>query len=163
MNNYYIRKAETTDIDYIVELYNESKKYMIRNGNATQWPGDYPGKYEAEQGVSLGNLYVMEDNGEIVGTFVFALGDDPTYEVIRGGIWLNDRPYGTIHRIASRDNAHGIFDALLSYCKNICAHIRIDTHEDNKTMIHLVLTRGFQRCGIIVTDNGTDRIAFELF
>jgi hypothetical protein len=29
------------------------------------------------------------------------IGKDPTYAVIENGNWLNDEPYGVIHRIAS--------------------------------------------------------------
>lgn len=37
----------------------------------------------------------------MVGTFCFIVGEDPTYAVIDNGKWLNDAPYGVIHRMAS--------------------------------------------------------------
>lgn len=40
-------------------------------------------------------------------------------------------------------------------------NIRIDTHKDNKIMIHLLEKYGFKRCGVIVVDDGTDREAFQ--
>ena len=39
--------------------------------------------------------------------------------------------------------------------------VRIDTHRDNETMLHLIEKNGFIRCGIIIVDDGTERIAFQ--
>ena len=40
-------------------------------------------------------------------------------------------------------------------------HLRIDTHENNKVMQHLILKNGFEKCGIIYVDDGSPRVAFE--
>lgn len=39
--------------------------------------------------------------------------------------------------------------------------MRIDTHADNHIMQHVIEKAGFQRCGIIFTDDGTPRIAYQ--
>ncbi len=41
-------------------------------------------------------------------SFAFILGEDPTYQQIDGA-WLNDQPYGTIHRIAGNGKIKGTF------------------------------------------------------
>lgn len=37
----------------------------------------------------------------------------------------------------------------------------IDTHEDNEVMQHLILKNGFEKRGIIYTDDGSPRFAYE--
>ena len=43
----------------------------------------------------------------VVGTFSFIIGDEPTYQVLLNGRWHADRPYGTIHRLASSGTIRG--------------------------------------------------------
>jgi RimJ/RimL family protein N-acetyltransferase len=50
---------------------------------------------------------------------------------------------------------------VLAWSTHRCANIRIDTHQANQKMIHLIDKAGFHRCGIIYTHNGTKRIAFQ--
>ena len=54
-------------------------------------------------------------------------------------------------------------DAALAFCKGIISHIRIDTHQDNKVMQHVVEKHGFRRRGIIYIADGSPRIAYETF
>jgi ribosomal protein S18 acetylase RimI-like enzyme len=92
--------------------------------------------------------------------------EDPTYGYIDGA-WMNDEPYGVIHRIASDGERRGIFKNVLEFCKEKMAvrnikNLRIDTHADNKPMQHLVEKYDFNRCGIIYLGNGSPRIAYQL-
>lgn len=41
--------------------------------------------------------------------------------------------------------------------------MRIDTHENNKVMQHLIKKNGFQECGIIYVEDGSPRIAYEKY
>ena len=81
--------------------------------------------------------------------------------MIEEGKWLEDSPYGTIHRLASDGQIKGIFAACVSFCQNICPHLRADTHHDNLTMQHLLVKNGFAQCGIIYISDGSPRIAYE--
>ena len=105
---------------------------------------------------------LIEENGELVGVFAFIIGPDPTYaEIWDGDGWLNDEPYGTIHRIASNGKTKGIFETCVAYCETLIDNIRIDTHADNAPMQHLIRKNGFTRCGIIRIADGTLRTAFH--
>ncbi len=42
-----------------------------------------------------------------------------------------------------------------------CGNLKIDTHRDNKIMQHLLEKNGFKYCGIINTDDGTERMAYQ--
>ena len=100
--------------------------------------------------------------GEILGTFCFILGEDPTYQQIYEGAWLNDEPYGVIHRLATNGKQKGVSEACLDWCFERWPNVRVDTHRDNKVMQHILTKYGFQRCGIIYVKNGTERIAYQM-
>lgn len=94
---------------------------------------------------------------------MFALipGRDPTYDIIEDGAWLSDEEYSTIHRVAGDGRVNGVFDAALRFSLAQTPHIRIDTHEDNAVMRHLIEKNGFQRTGMIYCRDGSPRIAYE--
>ena len=62
---------------------------------------------------------------------------------------------------AGDGEVHGIFEEIVSFCEKNIAHLRIDTHEDNKIMQHLIEKNGFVKCGIIHVADGSPRIAYE--
>lgn len=102
----------------------------------------------------------MEEADRICGVFAFIIGADPTYERIDGGQWLNDRPYGTIHRIAGDGTVSGLLEKSLDFCFGLIDTVRIDTHEDNKIMQHVIKKNGFDYCGIIYSADGSPRLAY---
>ena len=157
-----IRLATETDLDELERVYACARQAMRVGGNPTQWGTTYPERDLLVDDIARGQLYVVEGDGRLCGAFVYALGADPTYAVIEGGEWLDDEPYGTIHRIAGDGSRKGLFGAALAYCQGICPNVRIDTHEDNATMRHLVEKAGFVYCGIIHLEDGSPRLAFQL-
>jgi len=93
--------------------------------------------------------------------FYFKVEEDPTYAKIYEGEWLNDKPYGVVHRIASNGMQKGVASYCLQWCLEQCHNIRVDTHRDNLVMQEILRRNGYQRCGIIYVANGTERIAFQ--
>lgn len=152
-----------SDLPEIMDIYVYARDLMKKNGNQTQWGNKFPTKEKVIGDIEKGTGYVIEENGELYGVFAFIIGPDPTYKVIEDGTWLNDTDeYGTIHRIATNGKKPGIFDACIDFCSSQINNLRIDTHPNNKAMLHLISSRGFHRCGIIYTeDDGTPRIAFQ--
>lgn len=107
------------------------------------------------------NLLNDFTNDIIAGTFSFIIGKEPTYQVIKNGEWHYDRPYGTIHRLASGGIIRGISRACFEYCLHQMDYIRIDTHKDNISMQAAIEKFGFKRCGNVYMLNGTERIAYD--
>ncbi|MDY4834689.1 MAG: N-acetyltransferase [Frisingicoccus sp.] len=138
-----------------------AKEYMIVHGNPTQWGADYPGEEVLKSDIMNNNSYVIMDNGRIVGTFTFIMGDEPTYQIIKNGEWHYDKAYGTIHRLASNGISKGVARACFEYCQNLIDYIRIDTHKDNISMQEAVEKFGFQICGNIYVEDGSERIAYD--
>lgn len=135
---------------------------MKKNGNPNQWEDRYPEVSTVENDVKRGISYVCEENGKIAGTFVFFIGEDPTYRVIENGNWHSDQtPYGVIHRVASDGTVRGVTKAAFSYGMERSGYLRIDTHEDNKPMQGALKKFGFRKCGTIYLERGAKRIAFD--
>ena len=156
-----IRLAGQEDMEQILEIYSAAREYMVRSGNPTQWAGGYPARELLEEDIRRGQLYVDQGEEGIHGAFVFFIGEDPCYRVIQGGAWLKEGTYGVIHRVAGDGAVRGVFARCLAFCQARADHLRIDTHEDNLAMQHLVLKHGFKYCGIIHTDDGSPRLAYE--
>lgn len=156
-----IRNALQKDLDDILRIYARAREYMKHSGNPTQWGENFPPETLINDDIREKRNYVVEADGGIHGVFAFILGDDPTYARIEGA-WKSDASYGTIHRIASDGEVKGIFAAAIAFCKTRSAHLRIDTHADNKTMRHAIEKAGFKECGIIYIEDGSPRIAYEL-
>lgn len=97
---------------------------------------------------------------EVCGVFALVIGDDPTYQEIQGS-WHKNEPYGTIHRIAGDGKTGGVFAACIEFCCEQCDYLRIDTHENNKVMQHMVEKHGFSYCGIIYVEDGSERLAYD--
>ena len=89
-----IRKSTADDVPAILEIFRAAKAYMAAHGNPTQWGGGYPGLPELLPDIARGDSYVLTENGTVVGTFSFIIGDEPTYQVLLNGQWHADRPYG---------------------------------------------------------------------
>lgn len=157
-----IRPTTYGDIDTLQAIFVRARQLMAIDGNPTQWEDGYPDRQQLEEDVLRGVSYVVEQDGEVCATFVFIIGGDPTYDIIEDGAWLdNEQLYGTIHRIASNQRIKGVFDTVLDWCTLHCSNLRIDTHQDNRRMIHLIEKAGFCRCGIIYTRNHSPRIAYQ--
>ncbi|MBQ1306951.1 MAG: N-acetyltransferase [Erysipelotrichaceae bacterium] len=155
-----VRKTAVEDLDEVEKIFIHARKQMAVNGNPTQWGNDRPSMELVKKDIAEGNSYVVLNDGRITATFAYIIGIEPTYLDIDGA-WLNEEPYGTIHRIASLNEVKGIFDFVIDYVSGFHMDIRIDTHRDNRRMLHLIEKNGFERCGIIIVDDGTERIAFQ--
>ena len=163
MIQYNIRHTTEDDLAELMPLFDHSRQIMRDNGNNGQWINGYPSMETIREDIKRGASYVITDNDVLTGTFAFIIGRDPTYEYIEGGKWLHDaRPYGTIHRIACAEGRHGIFQACLDWCKRQIPSIRIDTHADNRIMLHLMQKHGLLHRGTIYIADGSAREAFQI-
>ncbi len=156
-----IRKAEAKDLIKILDIYAAARSFMKLNGNETQWGGVYPPRELLENDIDLGQLYVCCSGDAVYGVFVFMPGGDPSYDRLEKSFWQGKGPYGAIHRVASDATSGGVFNECLNYCKKQAGNLRIDTHENNLVMQHLLKKYGFEKRGIIRLEDGSPRIAYE--
>ncbi len=156
-----IRKATPRDIDRILQIYADARTFMQESGNPDQWGTNYPPEEMIREDVATGYSYVCVEGDEILGVFYYAEGTDPTYEYIENGAWLNDAPYGVIHRIAVGVRGRGVAAACFDFGLSQCHNLKIDTHEDNLPMQKSLEKNGFVRCGTIYVADGSARIAYQ--
>ena len=157
-----IRKACLADVEAQMELFDYARSFMRSTGNMHQWTNGYPSREVLEKDIAAGNSYVcVDDEQELVATFCFFQEKDPTYDYIEGRYWLNDEPYGVVHRLAGGGKVKGLGRFCLDWCYDRCPNIRVDTHADNVVMQSLLEKCGFVRCGIIYLSNGDPRVAFH--
>ena len=156
-----IRKSTLEDLERIEEIYSFARNFMRSTDNPHQWGNNHPLHEDIIKDIKTGNHYIIEKEGEFLGVFSLFFEPDPTYSYIEGK-WLNDEEYATIHKIASAGKEKGILPLAANYALSFKNNVRIDTHEDNKVMQHLLNKNGFERCGIIYLLNGDPRIAYQL-
>lgn len=154
-----IRPATVADLPALYALYHEARRYMAQMGNADQWSEGYPERVLG-QDLEEGQLYVCESEKKIDAAFVLAIGEDPTYQVIEGA-WKNTEPYGTLHRVASSGRLPAVTDEIVRWAFARTGNLRGDTHEKNLPMRRAFERNGFERCGVIWTNDGSPRIAYQ--
>ena len=146
----------------IIPIYAHAQQLMIQNGNLHQWPVGYPTQETVQHDIQQQNTYLLlSPTDQILAVFVLVLGQDPTYKHIVDGQWLNEKPYVTLHRVATSSIQKNTFRQILDWTTKQHSNIRIDTHADNATMLHILQSYGFVRCGTIFVANGTPRIALQ--
>lgn len=156
-----IRKSTPGDLDTLLQLYADARDFMAKNGNPSQWGNNYPSIELVSSDIADGSSYVCIENGKIAGTFYFKEGEDLSYREIFDGRWLNEKPYGVIHRITSAAGTKGVASFCFQWCFQQCGNLKIDTHDDNLPMQKALKKNGFIRCGVIFLEDGSKRIAFQ--
>lgn len=160
------RKAELSDLSNIREIINDAKAYL-KESEVTQWQGEYPTDELLISDINLGNSYIVEDKGMVIGTSVISFDGESTYDEI-DGCWLSEGKFVVIHRLAVRKNSKNknVASSLLKFAENLAKQngvysIKIDTHKDNNTMKNLMKKNEFVYCGVIKLEDYSERIAFE--
>ena len=118
-----IRHARPEDLPAMQEIFADARAFMRENGNPNQWGDRFPTQEMLDKDLALHRSYVCEDNGKIAATFAFTTDGEPTYRVIRGGAWLDDAPYGVVHRIAAAKGTHGAASFCMNWCMEQCGKV----------------------------------------
>ena len=161
MIHYDIRQARESDIDTVTAMYDYSRSLMRAAGNMTQWVG-YPTREHVAADVALGASWLVTADGTPVGSFALVPGEEPTYGIIVRGRWMDpSSPYVTLHRMAKATAVHGIAETAFAFAKERHPYLRVDTHESNTAVRHILEQQGFVYSGIVFMDDGTERLAYE--
>lgn len=156
-----VERAKKEDNNEILNIYSIARLYMKKHNNPNQWSDYYPALVDIIKDEENDSLFVIKNEGKIVGVFTFFIGEEPTYLHIEEGEWKGKVSYGVLHRLSSSGEVKGIGKAAINYAKSKINTLRIDTHHLNLTMQNLLLSNGFKRRGIIYVENNTPRIAYE--
>ena len=69
-----IRKAKKDEAELLCGIYDDARAFMRASGNLWQWNNGYPSLEVICADIEEGNLYVCEENGEILGVFCYFFG-----------------------------------------------------------------------------------------
>ena len=156
-----IRLAQKEDIPKMREIFDYGRQVQQESGNLNQWEAGYPSEELILADISKKAAHICEDDeGCMMGVLSVFTTPDPTYQEIEGA-WLNEEPYATIHRIATNGKRKGTGQQMIKWVQNQYENVRIDTHEKNEQMKHVVKKLGFEYCGIIYLENGDPRNAYQ--
>lgn len=158
-----IEQARLEDLPQILARYAQAREFMVSTGNPNQWASRaWPPEALIRQDISRGKCYVCRDEGGIAAVFYYDRGEDidPTYRTMVSGAWGSDGVYAVVHRIAARPGS-GAGKRCIRWAYDRGGPLRIDTHQDNAVMRHILTSLGFTLRGVIITDDGTPRLAFE--
>ena len=172
-----IRKSKMKDLDKIMPLFDLARATMKTLG-IDQWQDGYPYRENIEEDIKNEESYVVTDGDEIIATFMLMKRNEPTYNTVYGGKWLDDgEKYATVHRITvtpqKREWADGntcqkpvsrvIMDYAKAYAKEngLTAGVKIDTHEGNIAMRRMLEKNGFVHCGVILLESGAERVCYQ--
>jgi RimJ/RimL family protein N-acetyltransferase len=156
-----IRKTKMEELDQVMAIYAHARQFMADHGNATQWGTTKPYREDVIEDINVGYSHVCVENNEIVAVFYYREGIDPTYLTVYDGQWINQEPYGVVHRIASAGTVKGAGSFCLDWAYEQCKNLKIDTHRNNIVMQNLLKKNGFEYCGIIHLLDGDERLAYQ--
>ncbi|MBE6195747.1 MAG: GNAT family N-acetyltransferase [Rikenellaceae bacterium] len=166
--NITFRPTLKEDIGRIMELVAAAQAWF-RDRGIDQWQDGYPTAAVFEQDILRGNSYVGVVDDRVLLTGCLSFDGEPTYREIFEGGWLNEAPYGVVHRLVVDPacKGRGLAGAFLHFCyaeasRRGIKNIRIDTHLQNLPMQRLIARHGFLHCGRIVLESGADREAYQL-
>ena len=164
-----LQLSTSSNIHNILQIINDAKVYL-KSKDIDQWQNGYPNQTQIEQDIANNESYVLiNDENQVIATSMFSIRPEPTYKLIDGAWKINEKEkYGVIHRLAIDKNYRkkGIASYVLKefhqkLMKQQIRSLKIDTHEDNHEMQHLVKKLGYVYCGIIFTEYNAKRFAFE--
>lgn len=142
-----IRQADIKDLEVILVIYEKARRFMAANGNP-QWGDDYPFPDMVEQDLKDGKMFFCMEKDQVAAVFCYAIEEEADYAQIDGA-WLNDLPYGVVHRLASTGNVKGAAGFCLDWAFKQSGNLRVDTYEKNEPMRHILKQCGFTHCGTI--------------
>lgn len=148
-----IRKAQSEDIDPLMIITKACAKHMIEQG-IFQWNEYYPSRSAFENDIKRDELFVLEQNNNVVGSIVLSDHMDDKYIPIK---WLTSTGNNLyIHRLAIHPNhqGKGFAQQLMNFGEkfaiaNNYISVRLDTFSQNKRNQKFYELRNYKRLGNI--------------
>lgn len=145
------------DIPGIDKIYCDILNLEVARKGQTGWvKGIYPSKATALESVQLGEMYVMEENGEIVASAKLNQKQVPSYTRAK---WEMDAPAEevmVIHTltVAPQESGKGYGSAFIRFYEDFalehgCKYLRMDTNAINKPARAMYKKLGYKEIGIV--------------
>lgn len=161
------RKTTARDEEDVFAMIEDAQAYLKSQG-VDQWQNGYPNPITLAGDTLAGIGYCLDQAGQVVAYAAISFEPEPTYAQLHGGAWLQEVPYGVIHRTVVKDSEKGkglagLFleeVAQLARARGV-TDLRVDTHAQNKSMRRMLEKNGFTLVGTIYLADGAPRVAYE--
>ena len=167
--NYFCRRATMQDLNQVMEAVEDAREFLKMQGNG-QWQDGYPNQDDFINDINNKRLFVVLDDNNpdnIAGVCALTYHEED-YHHLYEGKWLTNLPYMVMHRVAVKKEYRGqgygkkLFQIFVDQAKlEGYRSLRIDTHEGNALMRHLIASFGFELCGKAILTPNKDRLMFE--
>ena len=166
-----IRLAEMSELNAVERLYNELHDAKEAGLIPTIWKrGVYPSRATALAALERNDLFVMEKNGELIGSAVINQIQDGVYA---GAPWKHDVPDSRVcvlHTLMIRPSefGKGYARAFLAFyeawaLEHGCPELRIDTNDKNTAAQAMYRRHGYEEICIVPADfNGIPGVRLML-
>ena len=159
--------AQKADLKDIMRVISDARAFLAEQG-VNQWQGPFPDEQAILEDITQKQAFVFRQKGKVVAFVCVSLLPEKEYETPVSGAFLLQGSYATIHRNAVSADFRGkgisrhMFDVCYETAKKAgMKNIRIDTHEDNARMRHILEREGFSSCAVVIVGDKTPRIAYE--
>ncbi|MBR1565315.1 MAG: GNAT family N-acetyltransferase [Oscillospiraceae bacterium] len=154
-----IRKATCADLDGVEALYLDIHDAEERGIITTGWLRDvYPVRATAEAALTRDDLFVMEEDGRLIGA---AIINQVQVDVYDGAAWeyeASPDEVCVLHTlvISPAASGKGFGSAFVRYYEDYarargCLELRMDTNARNRTARQLYAKRGYKEIGVVPT------------
>lgn len=145
------RLAQPEDIPQVLALFFGAVKHMCENG-IQQWDEIYPDETILTADIQSGQMYLLEDKGELAAAVVLNTEQPPEYRAVK---WqYHPEPVAVIHRLcvvaAKQGNGYG--SEMLRRSEDFLRQqgyrcIRLDAFPQNPSAIHMYESAGYRHSG----------------
>lgn len=151
-----IRKAVMSDLDQIEQCFVELLEYQQTHTAYTGWRLHvYPTRATAEQALSAGTLYVMEQHGEIVASMIASQNQPAKFRDVDWQYPAQNDEVLVLHLLCVRPShaRQGIGQAMVRHLMQEARSlhykaVRLDTSEQNTPAQALYIKQGFECAGL---------------
>lgn len=167
-----IRKAEARDLDAIESIYNKILLKEEEGEVTTGWErGIYPRRETAEAALKRNDMFVMEDDGYIVGSGIINKEQVDVYEKAKWKFSAKDSEVMVLHTlvIEPEKSGRGYGKKFIEFYEDYarekgCKYLRMDTNERNKPARSLYKNLAFDEIDCLsCIFNGLEGVNLILF
>lgn len=146
-----IRAAKQEDLPYILKITQACARDMISK-NIFQWNEQYPNLAAFQKDLDRGELFVLEEQKDILGAVVVSDFMDAVYEPIQWKTPTGKNIY--IHRLCvhPEHQGKGLAQKLMAFAEGKAqeegyASVRLDTFSLNRRNVSFYTKRGYTQLG----------------
>jgi RimJ/RimL family protein N-acetyltransferase len=168
LSKYLLTHAKTEHLPWIMASI-DACRLQLATHESGQWQGSEPSLKTITEDIDKNRYYLLHVNGQPVGGTAI-LTDEPAYNTLLSGAWLNQEAYLVLHRffISPLFQRQHYGQYLLMSVETLMRkppfkvhNIRIDTHALNLPMRRLLKRMAYNLCGEVELPNAGQRLVYH--